>query len=396
MSMPMFWRIILGYLVILLLSVGVASYSIVQLGGLSGTARAALDTDNRMIAYEETLTDAFLSEVRYAGRFIITQNEAIHDQFRQFREDFKRYMRELTTLAVSADIKARLLRVDESHLRYHDLFDQEVRYIKTGQPYAHSRYQEEREKILDSALRELEGLKAQLNKNLQDKLETMERAARAARTISIAGTLVLVGLGIALSLIISRSITKPLAELRRRTAEEPEPDGDFASAFSRIPEIRELSDTLTQERWRLRETARSQANFVDSVATQLAAPLTSLKQRVDYLSKQLAQTIAQEQNASFEIIIKETERLIEHCARVKPIPTARLEAEEIGRQSARQVLGKMPQSGGARIGSAKVVLHPADPASKNVAERGRNLLAMPWLAVSQSIQTLRYRMAKKQ
>ena len=52
---------------------GVAAYSIVQLGSLSGTARAALDIDNRMMAYQETLTDAFLSEVRYAGRFLITR-----------------------------------------------------------------------------------------------------------------------------------------------------------------------------------------------------------------------------------------------------------------------------------------------------------------------------------
>ncbi|HEU4640206.1 MAG TPA: hypothetical protein VFS84_15240, partial [Candidatus Binatia bacterium] len=61
MSLPIFWRIILGYSVILLLGSGVAAYSIVQLGGLSGTARSALDSENRMMAYQETLTEAFLS-----------------------------------------------------------------------------------------------------------------------------------------------------------------------------------------------------------------------------------------------------------------------------------------------------------------------------------------------
>src|SRR5918994_4752158 len=101
MSIPIFWRIILGYSVILLLAVAVAAYSIVQLSGLSGTARSALDSENRMMAYQETLTDAFLSEVRYAGRFLITRANAHHNEFRQFKEDFNRYMNELTALAAS-------------------------------------------------------------------------------------------------------------------------------------------------------------------------------------------------------------------------------------------------------------------------------------------------------
>src|ERR671914_584405 len=105
MSIPIFWRIMFGYSGILLLAVAVAGYSIFQLGGLSGTARAALDRDNRMIAYQETLTDAFLSEIRYAGRFLITRAAANHDEFRQFQEDFKRYMSELKSLAAAVDIE---------------------------------------------------------------------------------------------------------------------------------------------------------------------------------------------------------------------------------------------------------------------------------------------------
>jgi CHASE3 domain sensor protein len=319
--MPIFWRIIFGYFIILLLCAGVAAYSIVQLGGLSGTARVALNTDNRMIAYQETLTDAFLSEVRYAGRFLITRADGHHSEFRQFKEDFKRYMSEMTSHATSAEVKARLLRTVELHVRYHELFDQELRYIKAGQPYAQSRYQQEREKILDSALRELERLRAQLQSNLNHKLETMEQAARAARDIAIAGTLILIGLGVALALLISRSITKPLSELTRRTAEQPE-DPDGAVEAGGIPEIQELSETLAHERRRIRQAARSQAEFFDDLSEQLTAPLTSIQQRLTYLKRHLSQADGHEQNPSLEVIIKETERLIDHCNQLKPPPAA--------------------------------------------------------------------------
>ena len=325
MSVPIFWRIILGYSVILLLASGVAAYSIVQLGGLSGTALSALDSENRMMTYQETLTDAFLSEARYAGRFLLTRADAHHKEFGQFKEDFKRYMGEMTSRATAVEITARLLRTDELHLRYHELFDQEVRYIKAGQPYAQSRYQQEREKILDSALRELERLRAQLQANLNNKLETMEQAARAARNIAVAGTLLLIGLGIALSLLISRSITKPILELTRRTAEEPEvPDGPVETGA--IPEIQELSETLAHERHKIREAARSQAEFFDDLFEQVTAPLTSIQQRLTYLKRDLSQADGHEQNPSLEVIIKETERLIDHCNQLKPPSTAAMAA----------------------------------------------------------------------
>jgi CHASE3 domain sensor protein len=320
MSMPIFWRIILGYSVILLLASGVAAYSIVQLGGLSGTARSALDSENRMMAYQETLTDAFLSEVRYAGRFLLTRADAHQKEFRQFKEDFKRYMGEMTSRATAVEIKARLLRTGEFHLRYHELFDQEVRYIKAGQPYAQSRYQQEREKILDSALRELEGLRAQLQANLNNKLETMEQAARAARNIAIAGTLVLIGMGVALSLLISRSITKPILELTRRTVEQSEDPGGAGEAGG-IPEIQKLSETLAHERHRIRQAARSQVEFFDDLFEQVTAPLTSIQQRLTYLKRDLSQAERHEQNLSLEVIVRETERLIDHCSELKPPST---------------------------------------------------------------------------
>ena len=212
MRLSIFWRLTSGYAVILILFVGISSYSIIQLGRLSSTAREALDMDSRLIGYQEKLTDIFLSEVRYAGKFIITRSGSLHEQFLQFKTDFLRDMGESQLLATAPDIKARLSRVEELHLRYQDLFDQEVRYVRAGQRYAESRFQQEKEKVLESVLGELDRLKRQLQRNLHDKLETMERVGHIARTIAGLTTLVLVGLSVALSFVISKSITTPLGE----------------------------------------------------------------------------------------------------------------------------------------------------------------------------------------
>jgi CHASE3 domain sensor protein len=113
MAIPLFWRLILGYSAILLLTIGTSLYSIIQLSAFSKTARAAIDTDYRMIASQETLTDALLSEVRYGGKYLITQSPASYDQFLQFKNDFVRYLSGLKASNVSREILTQLSHVEQ-------------------------------------------------------------------------------------------------------------------------------------------------------------------------------------------------------------------------------------------------------------------------------------------
>jgi hypothetical protein len=214
MNISCFWRLLLSHLAILLLSTVACLYSIVELGSLSGRARKALDGNQRMIAYQEALTDAFLSQVRYGGKFLITHTEGRQEQLYQFKKDFLDYLGLLKFLGESEPIKTSLLRIERLHRQYHDLFEREAGYIRARQNYAQSRYEQERDKIVESSIRELDGLKAQLRADLHQRLEQVEQGARTARRIAVAATLLVLFLGTLLSLKISRSLTEP----RPRTA----------------------------------------------------------------------------------------------------------------------------------------------------------------------------------
>jgi hypothetical protein len=274
MGIPIFWRLILGTMGILFLSVAACLYSIIQLGTLSRTARAALDGDQRMINYQEGLTDAFLSEVRYSGKFIFTHTEDRYEQLRQFKNDFARYLGQLKSLMQSDEIAASLSRIEQFHLQYHELFDREVAYIRANQTYAQSRYQQERDKVFESALSEFERLKTLLQSNLQDKLEGIDRAARTARQIGILTTIVVTLLGTLFSLKISRSIAAPLKQLELGIAtnfakpcdstwvaiEQNEPNS--TGIGSAKPMLRRLTtlvgNTLTTwNRWRWQKASRT-------------------------------------------------------------------------------------------------------------------------------------------
>lgn len=317
MRIPVFWRILLGYSAILLLSVGLSAYSIIQLDSLSTTARAALETDIRRITAIEALTDAFLSEVRYADRFIITHSDELYEQHRQFHGDFARYMKELQTVSTRPEIQSRLRVIADLHSRYTDLFEREVKYIRGGQPYGESRYKQEKQKVFESTLRQLELLKTVSQNNLQANLKGMEHGANKGRTLTMITTLILVVIGFAVSYNTSKSITAPLVELQRNTA-APNVYTNVTPKYSRIPEIQRLSEALARASDHLRASQATNAAFVHNISMEFATPLISLKNRLNYLNNSLAVTLTSDQRTTLAILADEVERLIQACAKLEP------------------------------------------------------------------------------
>ena len=201
-------RFIIGYSTMLMLMVAVSGYSIIQLGKLSNAANIALKVDQHMIDYSEQLADAFLSEVRYAGQFNVTHATQHHEQYLQFRSDFDRYLAQLKPLARSSGAVQRLARAEEYHAQYRQLFEKEVVYIKTKQPYAETRFREEKERLVDYLLRENEAFKSDVQKTLQERIEYIEHAAMKSQKITLAATLVLVIMGMFFACYLGAKVSK--------------------------------------------------------------------------------------------------------------------------------------------------------------------------------------------
>jgi len=188
-------RFVIGYSSMLILMVAVSAYSIFQLENLRDAAHIALRVEQRMIDYSDKLADVFLSEVRYAGKFSVTHAPEQYDQYKQFNADFDRDMEQLKSLAESYDSAQRLDRIHDYHAQFRQLFAKEVDYIKTKQPYAETRYREDKERLVNYLLREHEGFKSSLQQSLQQRIGYVENAAVKSQKITLVATLLLVGLG---------------------------------------------------------------------------------------------------------------------------------------------------------------------------------------------------------
>jgi hypothetical protein len=213
MSTPTLRRFVISYSAMLILMVAVSGYSVVKLGSLSAAAHIALSIEQRMIDQADGLADAFLSEVRYGGKFSVTQAPVHYEQYKQFKADFERRMDQLKALATSADAIQRLSRVEEYHSQYHQLFEREVEYIRKKQPYATSRYREEKERLVDYLLREHEAFKSNLEKSLQQRIGHIERAALESQNFTLAATLLLAVLGVLFACWLADRLPNPLLAL---------------------------------------------------------------------------------------------------------------------------------------------------------------------------------------
>ncbi|HKY08155.1 MAG TPA: hypothetical protein VJQ55_07940 [Candidatus Binatia bacterium] len=247
MALTIFWRLILSHVGILLLAGAACLYSIVQLGSLSSNARGALDGNHRMIDYQEAMTDAFLSQVRYGGKYLITHVEARHDQLQQFKKEFVDYLERFKAFRHSAEIVESIARVERLYGLYHQLYDREVGYIRNRQNYAQSRFEQERDKIVESTLDELDGLKVILRTKLQEGLEGIESGARSSRRIAIATTLVVLILGVLLALKVSRD----LAGAAREGGE-----GDLPRNFTSLKTLGSLRLPQALQSWLSAQTKR--------------------------------------------------------------------------------------------------------------------------------------------
>ena len=85
------------------------------------------------------------------------------------------------------------------HVQYGELFEREVAYIRTKQPYAESRYAEEKNHIVDYLLREHEAFKSNLQNSLQQRISSIEEAARENQKFTLWATLFLASLSLILA-----------------------------------------------------------------------------------------------------------------------------------------------------------------------------------------------------
>ena len=311
MKLTIFSRLVLGYLLILILLLGTTTYAIFQLHRFDTVTRSILDNDNRMIDYEKKLSDALLSQMRYERKYTIVRDPALYDQFLLSSDDFRQYLDQVRPLAELPSQKEGWSRIEADHDRYQALIAEEMKYLQANQPYDAGRYKQAKEKAVDRILDELKIFAAAAHENSSAKIKKLAEAGADARIVAMSmGVVALLG-GVMISLLITRSITRPISTLIHKTREIANWVFKGDLHLSSPPEIKELSQAFNSMCDRLKAVDRMKSDFLSTMSHELRTPLTSIKEGTSLLLEGIGGEINEKQKRILDIISRESQRLID-------------------------------------------------------------------------------------
>jgi two-component system sensor histidine kinase GlrK len=300
----------LGYIAMLMMVAVVSTYAILQLGQVSGITHSIILLDTNLLGLHKNMADALLSASRYEKNITVMWDPELYKSYLAADNDFKRNINEAMALTGNGPLHDILVRLEDRHQAYRELFGKEVSLLKSGKPYPRKHYSAEEEKILNEELAQLTQLKVSIQQNIYKKVKELNEAVLQAHTMAVVITAVALFLGLFLSISITRSITVPLSRMKKKTVEIAagalEPDLDLPTP----PEINALARSFNTMCARLKEVDRMKSDFFSLMSHELRTPLTSIREGTNLFLEGQGGEVTEKQKKLLTIISEESNRLI--------------------------------------------------------------------------------------
>ena len=304
-------RLVIGYSVIFILVIAMNVYTIVRIGQFNEVTQSVSVTNNQMINYIEKLKDAILSQIRYEKKYIITQDEAFYNQFLQLRSDCNQYLVEVMSIADAPQARGSLNHAKESYQNYQFLFDKEVKYLKAGHSYPQEWYKQGKDRAASLIIEELDKSRTYTEQNTYDKISKLYESGANVRRMAMMMTGAFLIISISISLFINRTITLPIAIMKKKTREIAKGNFKGGLNLSSPPEIGDLAEALNLMCNKLQELDKMKSDFFSSVSHELRTPLTTINLGIGLLKAGAEGTITENQEKLLVTLQKESKRMIE-------------------------------------------------------------------------------------
>lgn len=306
-----FSRLTIAYLALFLVLGSIAVYAIFKLHQINKLTRTTLRLNSPILDQKANLVDSILSQLRFKKKYLLTRDPLFFQQYLSAQGDFDRILNLIAMASDTDEKRTSLKRMASHYQQFQTLAEKEIGYVRQGQTYSVRQYEIEIERSIDGVLEELGRMEALARMDIQKSMKMLVASTSSAQPWVVGLTLFSILLVLAFSVLITRGITRPLAQLIHKTEEISRGIYDCHLNITSPPELVELARAFDSMCVKLNALDQMKSDFFFSISHELRTPLASIKEGISLLQKNMGTEGSSQQKKILTILSEESRRLID-------------------------------------------------------------------------------------
>lgn len=265
-------KLLASYLAMALLTIMASAYAIFSLQNLNELAYTIIDHDFFVVDNSKKMMDALLAQESAEKKYLILKDPSIAELFWMRSQEFKNVIENFKKNNIPG-LKKALSQLSLMHNRYDELFNQEVTMVQDNRLEDAAKISEtDCKKTIEEIATSLREIRMKAENNIDTGMNLIKTRGVNASRMTMTLSVISLFAGLALALLITYNISRPLRELKKATEQIAEGKFEYNLNINRHDEIGSLADAFSfmTERLKVLETLLLDASPLTGLPGNLA------------------------------------------------------------------------------------------------------------------------------
>ncbi len=238
-------KLLASYLAMALLTIVASAYAIFSLNNLNKLAYAIIDEDFFVVDTGTKMMDALLAQESAEKKYLILKDPSIAELFWTRSNEFNDNLENLRKNNIPGIAKT-LSQISLQHKQYEDLFNQTVTLVNGNHVDEATRISEtDGRRAIEELATMLRDIRTKAEDNIDMRMNLIKMRGTQSARMTITLTAIGLIIGLALALLITYNISRPLKELEKATEHIAEGKFEYNLNINRPDEIGSLADAFS-------------------------------------------------------------------------------------------------------------------------------------------------------